>query len=332
MVRSSLAVLAITVLICGCSGRGGASQASGAPESNAASSTGTAATPEVTDWDRASTDPKPELCPDDADPTLEPTFRPPEDAQRDGFSGLVQHGVVANKQGELFRIDVTGPDATKLKDYTGAPLKVCLDYLLAEPRNEKAVEGSAPEEPPAQETFGKDPDDLVTEVQVLGFVKPGDAEGVVAELAGQPVDQWNATLKEKNATPEATFTDAELTLNYLIDFVIDPLVGSGTHQYQEKFATRVWVRQTAASGHELGGLCRSSWSPFKRFDTAVNVDGFSNTAAAADSQTNWYLYDLAVRGRDGGGRYRVAGTWGWAGWFADYWSSPPTGSYRYCFP
>jgi hypothetical protein len=298
---------------------------SGPPASSAAPTGSASASPSaetvVTDWDRT-TAPAPDLCPEDAEARESPVFGEPVDSE----GGLVRHSLVANDQGELFRIDVTGPDDTFVVAYL-KDAKFCLDLQFMGAGEAEGKPGEpAPEEPPG-EPLGRE--DLIIEADIVGFVDPDavDPRAIVAEIGSRPVETWGELLAGFKATPDVARPD-DVRKEYMIDAVIDPLVGRGTHQYRERSLTRIYTKISVIGGNVQGGLCRNSTTPFR----SVGVGASGSKSMSHSQYPQSYPYDLGVRGVDASNRYRVAASWTVPGWNADYWSPPPSGSTRNCSP
>jgi hypothetical protein len=237
---------------------------------------------------------------------------------------VIRHGVVANDQGELFRIDVFGQDDEFVLTYF-RDLRLCLDAVPTDQPAEQSEEGVPVEQDRPEGEFG--PEDLVIQIALLGLVDPAEAPGLAEELAPTQADDWEGTLARRGASPD--LARPEFGANgYIIDAVIDPeMQQSVTHHYREILTTKVLGQVTVSGGGVRAGLCRNSWSPLRGATVAAGL-----SAGLSDTQTRSYVYDLGVIGLSGSNRYMLSTSWWVPGWSSGYWASAPTGSQRYCIP
>jgi len=274
-----------------------------------------------------------DLCPPDKEPVGRPVFDAPAPEPYEGEQVKevwVQHGLFANEQGELFRMDVIGVTPEAIKLYT-EKVRVCLDQIFT-----GEVTGGEPSKPgfdqPSKE-FGVNPEDLSIEVYLLGFFNPQEISGeeVIKEVFDVPAQRWADMLKEMKLTPEQARPE-EFRQDYVVDFVIDPTANNGsTHHYPERSAMKACANVSVASG---GGsvrakLCRNSGS----VDTTTVTKGgaLESDELSNDNLGTRATYDLGVKG-NASGTYRVSGRWGWAGWSAAYLDPAPVGSLQNCNP
>jgi hypothetical protein len=326
-----IAVVVVVLVVVACAVPGGSGISGGsAPTVGQAS--------EEPEWDRPA-DGSYELCPPDTEPKDKLTPGDAEPIQIGEINGFVRHGIVENSQGELFRVDVTGPDKDVVNGYADAVL-VCFDHLFTGKVDPNDQEGEGGQDVPAPAVFGSNEGDLLIDVYLIGFVDPADPDSgqFVADVAGSPVAEWAGMLEQKEATPDVARKD-EIGQDAIIDFVIDPKVSGGaTHQYREKTATKVYVGLGVNSGRVIAGICRNgtstsfySTTPIKTREVAVSVGGLAPSASMSVSGSATYRFDVAVRGKPAG-TYRLSGSYGFAYWYARYDDPPPTGGDKYCWP
>lgn len=272
----------------------------------------------------------PELCPRDADPVGQPEFGDPVEEQLPAIgAALVQHGVFANEQGELFRVDVVGVNEAAMREYT-ENVWVCFDLIPAGPISESKPSGPESEQAQPASVFENE-EDLIVLISLLGVLSPDQAREVVGRLVATPIDAWQEVLQEHGFDLDK---QRELEQEYVFDFVIDPTANNwSTHQYPEKQARKIWVTISVSGGggSVKAALCRNGW---RIRSTTVE----RNSASVPDTATMSHngisttsTYDLGVKGNSNG-TYRVSGRWLWPGWSAGYYDSAPTGSYRFCSP
>jgi hypothetical protein len=314
-----ITAILLTIVLAGCAAPGDSGvPASGAPESG--DSAPPVGGPEPVDWDRAAETPGYDLCREDAVADVAPIFGDPEKTEE----GIVRHGLIANSQGELFRIDVTGVDDVPVKGYLST-VKVCLDVSFAGGGAAEGQQAEMGNVAPAAALAGED---LIIRVTLAGFVDPAaDPVKVAGEIGPLPIDEWAGQLKERNASLETARPD-DVGKDYIIDAVFDPQMGRVTHQYRELYVTKVRATVSASRGAVMVALCRNSSSPLK----ATTVAAVATGDPLSDSQTAIYRYDLAVKGTTSDNIYKVSKSWWVPGWTADYPYSPPTGSVYNCYP
>jgi hypothetical protein len=269
-------------------------------------------------------------CNFDKEPSETPTFfRMGETTLGDGVPVAIQHGLYANEDNELFRIDVAGPSADAVEAYT-ANLRVCLDFAFSEAGGPAEGRGEPEAGDETLPKFGESADDLLIDVAIEAVVdQQGDPKSLIEELRDTDPAEWRDRLMEFSP---AAKQDGRDDVPYVIDGVFDPRVtGQATHQYVEKWANKVWAKVSSIEGTVKAGLCRGTTSnkPFEltnvhNVTVNVPVSGYLD-----DSQSSSYWYDLAVRGNPSG-RYRVANKYGYAGWYRDYWLDPLPGSTHTC--
>ena len=317
MARVIPALLLIIVLL-GCSGPGGSATPEGSDEPSPSGL-------EADEWDRPTTAPPPELCPENAAAVDRPGFGPAVDAPE----GIVRHGIVANEQGELFRIDVTGvaddPVTGPVKTFL-SEVMLCLDVLLVKGDGAAVEEGPIEAEEDPAAAFGGE--DLIIEIDLLGFVDPKEREKA-AKVGELSIDLWKDALGEILGYT-APGDDIQ---GYLIDAVIDPGVGKYTHHYRERWLTKVYAKVSvmASGGQVRGGLCKNSSYPVPSRKVTVNA-GTTGPPLSYYTDPIVNRFDLGVLGLTTANRYKVAQSWTVPGWKEDYFESAPAGSLRNCYP
>ncbi len=313
-------MIALLVLVVGCSTSGvgsGIDSPSGETTEPAPSLAATV------DWDRSEVPYG--ICPPNAVPADTIAFGEPVDTEFGGVGGVVRHGVVANEQGELFRIDVFGREDEFVAGYFRAPLQLCLDAVFTSETAEELPEGPDAGDVPPEGEFGLE--DLIIQIALLGFVDPARDPGATAkEIAPNPVDDWAGILERLEATPEQALPEA-ISNAYIIDAVIDPGIGLTTHQYREITSNKILTTTTVSGGQVRPGLCRNSWNPLVKATASVGTP-----RTLSDTQSSSYSYDLAVKGLTSSNRYMLTASWGISGWSAGYWAPAPTGSQKVCYP
>jgi hypothetical protein len=244
---------------------------------------------------------------------------------------LVQHGLFANEQGELFRIDITGVTQEAVQLYA-EKVRVCLDYIFTE--EVASSEAYSAEKSIGQPSvpFGANSEDVSIEIYLLGFFDPQKvpADEIIKPLLEAPVEKWLPILKEQGLTPDQA-RPGESKQIYVIDFTIDPAVkNAGTHHYPERSATKVWVDVSVkyGNGSVKAALCRNS---ALLASVAVTKGGAQESGSMSDQRNQSSTYDLGVKG-NANGSYRVSGRWGWGGWSAAYLDPAPAGSLANCNP
>jgi hypothetical protein len=275
-------------------------------------------------WDDPYGEIPPELCPPDMEATEQPTFGPP---QKEG-EVVVQRGVFANQQGEMFSLVVAGADEASVVEYT-SQVRVCLDVVFTP---EPAV-AEAPVEASGQGGQGLDAGLLMIEIWPMSLVLGGRAEraqDITRALVEMPVDQWEGHLLENE------FVIKTADREYMVDFVIDPSICNGClHQYGERSNKRkAWAKVcvSGGGGSVIEGLCLGG-NTVPNSSCTVAKGGTETCVVSHDSGAgNTTTYDLGVRGLAGSNRYRVSGRWNWPGWSAGYYAPAPTGSDFNCNP
>jgi hypothetical protein len=304
--------------------RPGAGGGSGEPaESDGTSTASPQPLPETVDWDRSEV--AYENCPPDAAPADTVAFGEPVGAELGDLGGVVRHGIVANREGELFRIDVFGRDDEFVRNYF-LDLHLCLDAVFTAEAAEEPQEGPDAGDVRPDGDFGEE--DLVIQLALLGFVDPaGDPGAIAKEIAPIQIDDWARTLERLEATPEAARPDL-IANDYVVDAVIDPGMGLNvTHHYREIWSTRVFTRVTVSGGQVRAGLCRNSWSPLRAVTQSAGTAG-----DLSDTQASWFLYDLGVKGLTSSNRYMLTASWWIPGWNSGYWALAPSGGLKACYP
>jgi hypothetical protein len=260
-------------------------------------------------------------CKPDAEATGMPTFFPTKEGKLpDGAPVVISHGLFANKENELFRIDVIGLKAAAVDEYATTVL-VCLDYEPSEAGGPSQGEG-VPEKSGDGSQFGEEsPADLIIVASVVGVLGSKEkANAAIEELGAIDPSEWLDRLeKNYDALPP-------VEQPYLINSIFDPKAKDGaTHHYAEVKSTKVWAKITSMDGSVKAGLCRGAGTdPYKT--VSVN-NGTTRNLYASDDLT--WSYDLSVRGNLTG-RYRVAKQDGWPGWYRGFFSDPPTDSQHTC--
>lgn len=276
------------------------------------------------------------LCPEDGEPDGQPVFGPVTDGQLDNQAVLIRHGLYANQENEVFRIDVMGVNAQALEAYTNQ-LSVCLDHILSNTITKPAGEPAAPGE--VAEPFGSHPEDISTEVYTLAFADKSLPRDEVRGMLEKIVDEtdttvWPELLKELNLlTPQDADPDNYLN-DFFIAYIIDPPIANGArHQYPEKTVSSVYVTTSVrdGAGSVTSGICRDY---ILLTSTIVTVTHEGTHTLSSSNQKGFNgVYDLGVRGLSAAGsRYRISGVWWMPGWSAGYFASAPTGSLRSCNP
>lgn len=274
-----------------------------------------------------------DLCSRDKEPIGQPIF---DAAVSEPYEGeqvtevWVQHGLFANDQGELFRMDVIGFTKAAVESYTQG-VKVCLDQIFT--GEVTTVEPGEPALDQPSKEFGMNPEDISVEVYLVGFFDPAKLSGdeVIKKILELPAQQWADKLKEMELLPDQA-RPKEFEQDYVIDFMIDPTANnSGTHHYPERSGTKAWVNVSVAGGggSVKGKLCRNGVS----VDTTTVTKGGALESDTL-SHNNWGIratYDLGIKGNSNG-TYRLSGRLGWSGWSVSYLSDAPVGSLQCCIP
>lgn len=276
------------------------------------------------------------LCRPDEVPTTGLTFFPEEPARTElegRIPAFVHHGLYANAENELFRIDVTGTDADAVKAYTRDVL-VCLDFAFSEAGGPAEIDGPGMQIDDSLPIFGAESkEDLVIQVAIEGLfgqqANPGEVADRIKELgaADPSATTWRNQLQD--VSPLVTEGGGD-DVPYIIDSIFHPKAKDGAaHQYTELQATKVWVYLSSLDGNVKGGLCRSSNRPSSVVAVKNVTSGTAVTLPLSDSQTYTSTYDLTVRGATTG-QYRLGKRTGWPGWYRGFWDEPPVGSLHYC--
>ncbi len=289
-------------------------------------------------WDQLARLHPPELCPPDVEPEERPIFGAIENVRIEGrqvVQGVAQTGLVSNKEGELFVMEVTGMRAEAVRKYANE-VRVCLDYLST-PELPKLNKDEQQTKVPSKKgqvgirAFGSNSADLIIEVYLLGFGEPEKNQDLIKLLLSTPVQEWESVLKEFEVHPQLR-RGQEIERGYVIDMVIDPSIArSARHQYQEKQGTRAKadISVDAGSGSVTAGICRNGGVPVS--STTVSTAGTVSATISHNAGVN-STYDLGVKGVNTSNRYRVSSRIGWVGWNAGLFASAPAGSAANCNP
>ncbi|MBA3533227.1 MAG: hypothetical protein H0T73_15005 [Ardenticatenales bacterium] len=275
-----------------------------------------------------------ELCGPNAPAEERPTFTELRSVQVEQAGGIrelwIQRALFANRQGELFRLDVIGSHPERVTRYTGE-LRLCLDQLFT---GEIAVPQEvppAPAHPSVPQTFGENPEDLIIEIYLVGFVNArSDAQTMIERLLARPVEEWPVLFRQLKLTPGQACPEQSRE-SYMVDFVIDPSVsGGGTHRYAEKFGVKAiaaTVSVAEGSGSVRGTVCRNS----STVRTGMVSKGGIQSADLSHSSSVPMTYDLGVTGNSSG-TYRVSGRAWVEGWNASYLNPYVPGGVSNCPP
>lgn len=267
----------------------------------------------------------PELCPPDKESVGQLKFDTPAQKLYEGKQAWVQHGLFANEQGELFRMNAISIDADTVNKYT-YDVKVCLDKILT-----SEVTAGKPSEPGSgllPEEFGVNPNDLIIEVYLVGMFDPQKISGddVIYLLLKYSAQEWGGILKEMGLTPEQAGPE-ELKQDYVVDFVIDPNIENGsTHFYPQRSAMKAYAVVSVADG--AGAVEAQLYRDLKSVDMEkVNRDGGPVSAELDyDNEGIRATFNLTVTGNPSG-RYQLSGRAGYdaerASWVYGNESDPP---------
>ena len=241
-------------------------------------------------------------------------------------------GVYRNRESEVFVVDVIGPDADAVIEYTDGVdedgvahgLLVCLDHSFTGESPQAEHDEDVEVTVDSARAFGVEPEDLLITVRWAGNLETDDAWRLLVDsvFESETIDSIGRYVRPPVAVAEEHFYE-----DRVIDFVFDPRIGRAqTHHYGITRSGSTWANLTLSGGYGRAklALCRNATKPI------AGEGGVATTSIkrwASDSRHYRSWYDVAVRGIDRS-KYRAAGRFG----LAPYSDKSSSGKYGFCRP
>ena len=291
-----------------------------------------------------------ELCPPDEAATAWPVFQDAVEQEKyEGISVWVRRGLLANKQGELFRIEVMGPTQNAVQTYTDE-VKVCLDQILTGGGTDAQPDSSEPGPPLPEDVLEANPENLVVNIDFIGASReksplaayeiavveesavelelettavveeaaqptevpaelPSTIESVINEI---PAENWVETLQQMY--PDLSFAPAEEWVgeyqeDFVVDFIIDPSINSGS-LHDYPSQCKQSARTNISVSYGAGGVTGYLYHNYTIVSVgSVRKGGVEIATLSHSSMPEFSTYDLGIWGNQNGSKYRISGRW-----------------------
>jgi hypothetical protein len=309
-----------------------------------------------------------DLCPPDKEATARPVFQDAvEQEEYEGMTVWVRQGLLANEQGELFRVEVIGPGRDAVQVYTDE-VKVCFDQVLVGEETSAQPDSSQPGSPLPEDVLESNPRNLIVNINFIGVSSeqpplamyevavaeeaaaveqgpevtavvevaqptevPAEPPSTIEDIVSQvPASDWLEALQQ--SYPDLSLASAqewvrEYQEDFVVDFIIDPPINSG-ECHDYPSTCKQSTTATISVGGGAGGVSGYLYRNYAIVLVESVSKGGDESATLSDSSApEFSTYDLGVWGDQNGSRYRVSGRW----WYS-YGAYAPSGGGWSCPP